>query len=124
MFPEVNVKDLWRYIYDRGFEGYLLYQTNEMGIMSKTPGFNSLSGSKQALFSVKKSFITNHIHRNKHINITRQDLAIQGLDDMTNQDLFTATAGCLYGSKSRFREYIDYAKEEQKVVDYFDTYEY
>jgi len=105
-FPERNVKNLLKYVIDRGFGGYLLYMTDATGKLSKDAGFNSLAGSKQELFSQIKNYTFKHVHKDDHVNILNQIVDIKGLKDMTNMDLFTAAAGCLYGSSSRYREYM------------------
>lgn len=121
MFPETNVKDLWHYIVERGFEGYLLYMTDTSGRKLKNnAGFTSLGESKQALFSGVKSYISAHIHREKHLPIVKQFLGIQGLADMTNQDLFVAAAGCLYGSSSRMRDFVSDRNNAETEVDWFE----
>jgi hypothetical protein len=124
MFPEINVKNLWKYIVDRGFEGYLLYMTDERGKYKATPGFNSLSESKQALFQGINTYVTNHIKRELHIDIIRDIIAIKGLEDMTNRDLFTAAAGCLYGSRSRQRDYMKKSKDTVDVTNWFQEFEF
>lgn len=123
-FPEINVKNVWKYIITRGFAGYLLYMTDATGVTSKTPGFNSQSHSKQELFSFIKQYTFLHIHKENHINILNQINDIKGIKDMTNKDLFTAAAGCLFGSSSRYRKYKEEEDEEKDIGDIFGFTEF
>lgn len=120
IFPEVNVKNLWKYIVERGFKGYLLYMTDENGRYINYPGFSTQKASKQELFNKIKSYTYKHIRKENHKNILNEIIAIKNLKDMTNRDLFTAAAGCLYGSSSRHREYLNDEEEEVADESWFD----
>lgn len=114
-FPERNVKDLLKYIIDRGFSGYLLYLTDTLGKPKPEAGFHSGTESKQELFQSIRSYVRNHIHRERHLDLIKEIIAIRSLEDMTNYDLFTAAAGAIYGSKSRYREMIQEARKQTAI---------
>ena len=123
LFPEVNVKKVWEYVVQRNFSGYLLYGTDASGKLRKHPGFNSSAEIKQELFTLHKSFIVHHTHKNNHIRIINSQINIKGLKDMTNQDAFVSAGGCLLGSQSRMRDYIQELSETAGGdEEYFDIY--
>jgi hypothetical protein len=99
-FPENNIKDAVKHIYDRGYDGYLLYDINSDGTIKKYPGFNSKAESKENLFSLSNTHINNNVDRECHKDLIGEWGAIGGKEEMTLYDLFTAAGGCLLGARS------------------------
>jgi hypothetical protein len=122
MFPETNVENLVEYIRARGFGGYLLYMTDANGEISRKPGFNTGTASKQELFTHGGNWVNNYAGKDNHIDIIQQFIKIKGMSDMTNQDLFTAACGCLYGSSSRMRDYMNESRNSQGSEHFFPEF--
>lgn len=100
MFPEINVYDIVRHFMERGYGGFLKYQWDyKTGKFKKNPGFNSVGAVKQELFNSMRDYLKLHGLRENHIEILQECQEIGGIDYMTDFDVFTASAGCLLGSK-------------------------
>lgn len=100
VYPEQNIKLIWKHIVKRGFGGYMKYQIDEAtGKRKDHPGFYSLTDSKQDLFNAIKRYIFHHSTRERHIDFLLQCRQIRGLDYMTDFDLFVACGGALLGSQ-------------------------
>ena len=100
MFPEINVYDVVRHFFERGYGGYLKYQWDyKIGKYKKNPGFSSATMSKMDLFNLMRDYLKLHGLREQHIEILQECLEIPGIDFMTDFDVFTAACGCLLGSR-------------------------
>lgn len=122
MFSENNLPYVNDHYVKRGYAGYLAYEIDEStGKLAATPGFNSLTISKQTLFNGMRDYIENHGHRDRHASLLIQCNKINGLKDMTNYDLFTAGAGCQYGSRYA-RPYAKMLEEEGMRKDDLSDY--
>lgn len=120
MYPENNLDDLIKYFDDRGYGGYLKYDTDVItGNFKSRPGFSSLEKSKQTLFSGIRDYIEKHIHRDPHLDFIMECQKIQGIDDMTNWDLLTAVGGAIMGSKSSYSKIIKMNTEKVDALSYF-----
>jgi len=111
MYPEYNVPIVAEKFDEWGFGGYLYYDIDpNTGKQKITPGFNTNGPSiKPNLFGGMKQYIELHGQREQHADILNECLTIEGLEDMTNHDLFTAASGCLYASeKKAFKMNRDY----------------
>jgi len=115
VFPENNLDNCQRYFIQRGYEGYLLYNFDPFtGRRKNNAGFSSRGASKPKIFNLIKDDLERHIKRYRHADLLKEVLDIAGLDDMTNQDLFTAAGGCLLAIESQQAGEV----EEQKQFDY------
>jgi len=115
VFPENNLDNCQRYFIQRGYEGYLLYNFDPFtGRRKNNAGFSSRGASKPKIFNLIKDDLERHIRRYRHADLLKEVLDIAGLDDMTNQDLFTAAGGCLLAVESQQAGEV----EEQKQFDY------
>lgn len=94
IFPENNVNDIYEYFKLHGFEEYLQYRYTN-GIREPNPGFSSQIEMKQRMFGLIMEHVENHGMAERHREVLQQITDIQGLDDMTNYDLFVAFGGCL-----------------------------
>lgn len=106
MFPEINVPNIWDYFKRRHYDGFLLYGRDPAGKYRKTPGFNSQTASKQALFNKYKQYIEQRIHKEDHLELIQELIKINTLKDMTHYDLFTAGGGALLGAESDYAKFI------------------
>jgi len=115
VFPENNLDNCQRYFIQRGYEGYLLYNFDPFtGRRKNNAGFSSRGASKPKIFNLIKDDLERHIRRYRHADLLKEVFDIAGLDDMTNQDLFTAAGGCLLAVESQQAGEV----EEQKQFDY------
>ncbi len=125
MYPEINVPAVWTYFDQRGYNGYLKYDIDhKTGNPKNTPGFNSLEGSKQELFNGVRDYIEKHIHRELHLDLMMEFKEIPGIEDMTSFDLFTAGAGCLRGTKSRYSDLVKQVSQAVNISSYFEKRKY
>jgi len=126
MYPEVNVPVIWDYFEKRKYSGYLKYDVDHRTMkQSKTPGFNSLGGSKQKIFQEWMQYIAMHCDRERHDEILKECRDISGIEDMTNYDLFTAGGGCLLArSNTIYEEEVGKQMGQGSIDDYIDTWEY
>lgn len=126
MFPEINVRIIWKHYVKRGYGGYLKYAVDEATGRIKTdrPGFTSLAESKQDLFNAVKTYIKWHGHREQHLDFIMECKKIRGIEYMTDFDLFTACGGCLLGSRSSFAEVVKQATESFDLESVFQQYTY
>lgn len=105
MYPETNIETLWRYFEQRHFDGYLKYDVDATtGKKKERPGTYSMLNSKQDMFAAMQTYISNHILRERHLDLLKQMKDIVSIDDMTSNDLLTAALLAYWGSESRVNE--------------------
>jgi hypothetical protein len=115
MFPEINVPLLWDYFDQRGYQNYLLYKVDPKSFeFSKTPGGSTSDKIKQDIFTEFMTWIENEADRETHIEILEECRDIDGPEDMTNYDLFTAGGYALLGTHGIYDEI---AEMEDKNID-------
>lgn len=104
MYPEIDVPFLWDYFRDRGWEGYLLYKVDPNTFkVSATPG-DTANRTKQRIFQEYMTWIENEADIETHVEIFEECRDIDGPEDMTNYDLFTAGGYALLGTCGSFDE--------------------
>jgi hypothetical protein len=117
MYPEVNVPLLWDYFESRGYVHYLLYKYDRKTFtISKTPGEQTGEKIKQNIFSEWQTFIENEADMENHIEILEECRDIDGPEDMTNYDLFTAGGYALLGTVSDYSD-IEEIDEQEYTLD-------
>ena len=117
MYPEVNVPLLWDYFEARGYVHYLLYRYDPKTFtISRTPGEQTGEKIKQQIFSEWQSFIENEADEENHIEILEECRDIDGPEDMTNYDLFTAAGYALLGTISAYED-IEEIDEQEYTLD-------
>lgn len=126
MYPEHNVIAPTETIIKMGYGGYMLYDFDPFRkTFAKNPGFsgsgNSANSAKHQLFQEVKEHVEMHGARERHPDILKEILNIQGMEDMTNYDLFTAAGGCLLGYRSIYRDLV-VGEEEEKDTDEYNKY--
>jgi hypothetical protein len=126
MYPEINVPDVWDYFELNGYGGFLQYGVDNQGFEKKTPGFNTTgNGIKQTLFNGWRDYIQDHGHRERHIEVLQECSDIDGIEDMTNYDLFTAGGGCLLSITNSHNERVNRIEEDSDDLgDAFSEFDY
>ena len=99
--PEINVPDIWKFLERTNNHHFLYYFTNEAtGKKKITPGFNSQTGSKNDIVNSWRDYIEKHGRRDNHIRQLSECSEIDGIEEMTDYDQFTAGGGCLITSNN------------------------
>lgn len=89
MFPEINVPLIWDHFRERGYKGYLYYQTDaKTGRYSSQPGANTGTKVQQMIYSAWYNHIERNGKREVHDELLIQCRDIE--DDMGPFDLFVA----------------------------------
>jgi hypothetical protein len=102
MYPEMNIKKIYKWFCNRGYKGYLLYGVNAItGKFNPMPGFTSLRASKQDMFTEAKFQIQHNSGRERHLSLVFEWRDIKGVEDLTNHDLFCAWGAARLGSRAR-----------------------
>lgn len=116
MFPEINVPFLWDYFDSRGYSGYLLYKVDPKTFeFGKTPGGQTNEKIKQDIFTEYMTWIENEADIEKHIEVLDECRDIEGPEDMTNWDLFTAGGYALLGTHGIYDEIAKLDNEEYSL---------
>jgi hypothetical protein len=104
MFPEIDYPFLWDYFDRRGYGGYLLYKIDPHTFrINNTPG-DTANKVKQDIFTEYMTWIENEADEETHIEVLNECRDIDGPEDMTNYDLFTAGGYALLGTRGIFDE--------------------
>jgi len=116
MFPEINVPFLWDYFDSRGYSGYLLYKVDPKTFeFGKTPGGQTGEKIKQDIFTEYMTWIENEADIEKHSEVLEECRDIEGPEDMTNWDLFTAGGYALLGTHGIYDEIAKLDNEEYSL---------
>jgi len=119
MFPEINIPFLWDYFDERGYGGYLLYKVDPKTFeFGKTPGGQSSEKIKQDIFTEYMTWIENEAASEKHIEILEECRDIEGPEDMTNYDLFTAGGYALLGTHGIYDTIAEMSDQEYDLDSY------
>jgi len=94
IFPERNVSFVVDMFREWGYGGYLMYAKSK-NKKQLEPGFYTNSETQQDIFSQLRDYVEIHSERDMHPELLEEISEIDGYDDMTNYDLFTAAGGCL-----------------------------
>jgi hypothetical protein len=118
LYPEVNVAEIIEFAQEKEMAGYFLYDIDwKTGKFKSVPGFYSQGEVKQSLFNSVRDYIEVNGYRERHSDFLLQCKQIEGMEQMTDYDLFTACAGALRGAKSKMIE-IATPKTEKKKFGY------
>jgi hypothetical protein len=118
MFPEIDVPLLWDYFVERGYSEYLLFKIDPKTFeINKTPG-TTANKVKQDIFTEYMTWIENEADIETHIEVLEECRDIDGPEDMTNYDLFTAGGYALLGTRGVYDE-IEELNEKEYVLDNF-----
>ena len=120
MFPEINVPFLWEYFEARGYAGFLLYKMDRNSFeFSKTPGAQTSDKIKQDIFTEFMTWIENEADVENHVEILEECRDIDGPEDMTNYDLFTAAGYALLGTLGIYDEVAELDEQDYTLDNYF-----
>lgn len=112
-YIERNKENTWQYFMDRGYAGYLQYDIDPVtGRRAEKPGVFSLTGSKEVLFACTKDYIRYRGHQEDFISYLQEIKSIQGVEEMTLHDRFTAHGLALMGSRSKMGSVYHQNKKE------------
>lgn len=118
MYPESNIEHVYKYFIERGFEGYLLFDTDpSTGRPKNKPGFHTGGDSKKEIFNLIRNYIKMHGRREKHLDFLEECATIRDPDQMTDFDLFTACGGCLLAEQSAYGEYLNDNDDDIEIGD-------
>jgi len=125
MFPEINVPLLWDYFVARGYGEYLLYKVDPTSFeFSKTPGGQTGEKIKQQIFTEWMDWIEHEADEETHIEILEECKDIDGPEDMTNYDLFTAGGYALLGTHGIYDELEKLNEQEYTLDNYLKKRKY
>lgn len=125
MFPEINVPLLWDYFDQRGYGGYLLYKVDPKSFeFSKTPGGSTSDKIKQDIFTEYMTWIENEADCETHIEVLEECRDIDGPEDMTNYDLFTAGGYALLGTHGIYDDIAALEEKEYTLDSYLKKRSY
>lgn len=125
MFPEINVDLLWDYFENRGYRGYLLHQYDpKLMVSRKTPGLNLMEKVKQDIFSEYMTWIEHESDEETHTELLEECRDIDGPEDMTNYDLFTAGGFALLGTNPIYDEVEQITSGTREVTNYHRKIKY
>jgi len=118
MFPEIDVPLLWDYFVERGYGEYLLYKVDPKNFeVNKTPG-TTANKVKQDIFTEYMTWIENEADIETHIEVLEECRDIDGPEDMTNYDLFTAGGYALLGTRGIYDEIAALNEREYTIDSY------
>jgi len=126
MFPEIDYPLLWDYFEQRGYGAYLLYRIDPKTFKQEnTPGATA-NRIKQQIFSEIMTWIENEADEEIHVEVLEDCRDINGPEDMTNYDRFTAFDYALIGSHGIYDEIEPIKEEQYNLSNYFKkrTYKY
>lgn len=119
MFPEINVSLIWDYFEERGYGEFLQYRIDPKTFQAKkTPGDSSLEKVKQDIFTEWMTFINNDIFDEVHAEMLEECRDIDGPEDMTNYDRFTAGGYALIGSIPIYDDMQKMNEEDAEIDQY------
>ena len=119
MFPEINVDLLCDYFENRGYRGYLLHQYDPKTMQSrKTPGLSLLEKIKQDIFTEYMTWIEHESDEETHSEVLEECRDIDGPEDMTNYDLFTAGGFALLVTNPVYDEVEQILSGTREVTNY------
>lgn len=116
IFPERNVTFVIDMFKEWKFGGYLMY-ARQKGKRAFEPGFWTNQHIQQEIFMQYRDYVAMHSHRDMHPELLEELAEIDGYDDMTNYDLFTAGGGCLISLLYDETEHMGYGNENDLSVD-------
>jgi hypothetical protein len=100
--PERNKGNVWEYFVDKGFEGYLFYETDlKNGKYKDKPGFYMGTELKENLWRLFQNYIQFRGMKENHSSILTQISNLKTFEDLTKNDLAAACGQCLLASDNR-----------------------
>lgn len=111
-YPEVQITQVMDYFYENNCWGLFIYDVDDKGRRSPNPGTSMLQRDKQDVFQYYMRYINTFGKYENHAELLEQVKDIEGPEQMTDYDLFTAGGCCLLGEHSRIHKMQE--KEEKE----------
>lgn len=115
MFPEYNTGDVEDRFKKRGFKNYLKYRYVG-GRKQKQAGVYTDNNYKQQIFTDYMNYIENYADGEKMLDLLYECRDIEGIDNMTHYDKFTAGGLCFLSLRNDPPN-LDYYKRKEKEKD-------
>lgn len=98
MFPEINIDKIWTHFEDRGYGGYLLHAYDmKQKRFRITPGFSKSPLTQLKGYNGLRDYINVHAKRERHNDLLEECKDIEGIEYMTDYDVFSSAAGVFVG---------------------------
>jgi len=123
IYPERNdADDFLEWIRDKGYDGYLLKDSDENGKLEKVPGVWADKQTKNDM-AVKMAYYFNaNVRYMKDWEIIEEWLQMRSLEDLTNHDLAAASGWCQRAAAQRTGEYFEELHRPVVIEAGFTTY--
>lgn len=116
IYPEYNVDAIVKEIIDAGFGGFLLFDLDIMtGRPKAMPGRYTDVNTWQEVMVDAKDYIEFHGHKENHDDLLSEFKNLKGIEDFTHKDLHAAFGMARLGSKSRYRQVISSANNDDSI---------
>ena len=112
VYPETNVDNLFVYFIKQGYAGYLIHDVDYLGNIKPKPGRDTSGQSKQALFSLLRSYIDYRGHQEDFEGFLKECKEIRAIEEMRYKDRIAAHGMALAGAES---PYVDIFSRVQGV---------
>ncbi len=116
MFPETDVDLIWDYFNERGYGGYLYYQKDEHGRVSRQPGAHTNDRTKEAIFAECESYIERRGAYERHPEIL-EAFREADKENLSPHDLFVACGYAILGARKSFKK-ISHTKDTKNPLFY------
>lgn len=124
IYPERNEgEDFIEWIREKGYDGYLLKDMDEKGVISKTVGVWADQQTKQDMALKMAYYFNNNVRYMKDWEIVEEWMQMRSLDDLTNHDLAAATGWCQRAVAQRTGDYFEELYKPTIVEGGFQTFE-
>ena len=98
IYPESVNNDITEYFIMRGYAGYLIFDTDSKGKPKTYAGYYD---AKEQVYNCVRDYVEEFGIIEKHPRVLQQQKDIQGLADLTNQDLFASQGGALLAIRNK-----------------------
>lgn len=122
---EINVDWVLDYFRERGYIAYIMYDYDlKKEQFKSTPGVYTGAATKQAIFTELMNYVQYHGEREMHAELLSQWREIQGVNEMTKYDLFTASGMALLGANNIYNKVFEKFTKKVDVTDIFERFNY
>lgn len=101
MYPERNIRNLYKYFLDKGYGGYLCYDV-ENGKVNDEPGVHAVAQSNQERLNLIRDYIELHGMRCKHSDFLMECDRMKGIEQLKDFDIISAASCAFMGAKSPY----------------------
>lgn len=118
MCAENNVNALNEWLLNNGYRHYLKYLLNKKtGRFEVNPGVYTSEETKQKLWGLIRDYLRVHGHRERHMGFLKECTDIEGIEKMTDYDLFTACGMALIGADEQIYDKMMEGESELVALD-------